>query len=113
LYSRVNYTLHTDCEIARAWYDINPNPGDSFEIYLEERFRSFGIVEPGGLFTNPQYSIAIRYSDRDRDRAKIKGYRFLVSRDGAFSSQMSISISLEEWSRGRKITCDDADGETK
>lgn len=109
LYSKANYTPPTDCEIARTWYEISTNPVDTFKIFLENRFRSFGIIDSGGLFSYPRYNVAIRYPDRNKFR--IKSYRFFVSRDGAFSSQLSISISQEEWGRGRRITCESIHGE--
>lgn len=111
MYSKMTYIQPTDCEIARIWYDINPNTADSFEMYLEEQFRIGDIVEMRGLFKGPRFSIAIRHPDNDNLR--LKGYDFLISREGEIYSQRSISITIEEWSWHRKIICRDAHGERK
>ncbi len=110
LLSGPNHTRPTDCGIARIWYETHAKTitdVDSFETFLEERFRTGDIVSPGGLFTGPEYSVAIHYPQTDR--AKV--YDFQISRDGTLLSLRSISISLQEWSRHRKITCDDTNGE--
>ncbi len=104
-------TQLTDCEIARNWDKIKNTygitPVESFEVFLEKRFRIFDIVVPGGLFTRPEYSVAIKYPKADR----IKGHDFLISRDGVILPQRSISIGLQEWSNARKITCVNINGE--
>ncbi len=106
-----DHTRPTDCEIARGWDKIKNTygitPVESFEIFLENRFRIFDIIVPGSLFTSPEYSVAIHYPKVDR----IKGHYFLISRDGVILPQRSLSISLEEWSSARKITCVNVNGE--
>jgi hypothetical protein len=102
-------TKLADCEIARIWIEAHTNTItelESFETFLEERLRIGDIVAPGSLFTGPRYSVAVHSQPTDR----VKSYDFLVSRDGVLSSQRSVSISMQEWSRHRQITCDDTNG---
>ena len=110
LVSTPDHTQLTDCEIARIWYESHAKTSkdvDSFETFLETRFRIGDIVAPGDLFTGPRYSVAIY--DPKTDNAK--SYDFLISRDATFSSQRSVSISLHAWRAHRKITCKDTNGE--
>lgn len=99
-----DHTQPTDCEIAHGWYHINwygITTVESFEIFLEKRFRFFDVKVTGGLFASPEYRVAIQYPKADR----IKEHIFLISRDGAILPQRSISISMQEWSNARKINC--------
>ena len=96
-------TLPTDCEIAKFFY--NPNEDKSFEIFLEEQFRLFGVIEPGGWFSDPRYSFAIYHPNIEGNR--YKGYRYLISRTGTPHSRMAISISKEEWESGNRVKCDE------
>ncbi len=110
LFFVIDHTRPTDCEIAHGWYNINwygKTPMESFEIFLEKRFRIFDKIVPGGMFTSPEYSVAIQYPKADR----IKVHDFLISQDGVILPQRSISIGLEEWSNARKITCVNVNGE--
>ncbi len=103
-------TRPTDCEIARNWDKIKNTygitPVESFEIFLEKRFRIFDEIVPGGLFTSPEYSVAIHYPKVDRFTA----HYFRISRDGVILAQRSLSIDLEDWSSARKITCVNVNG---
>ena len=103
-------TQLTDCEIARNWDKIKNTygitPVESFEVFLEKRFRIFDEIVPGGLFTSPEYSVAIHYPKVDRFTA----HYFRISRDGVILAQRSLSIDFEDWSSARKITCVNVNG---
>ena len=98
---RANHTLPTDCEMARYAYATGEE--ESFESFLTERFRTIGIIETGGLFSNPRYSYSIYHPKRET--VKYKNYDHLLSRSGNPYSQRSISISQKEWQMGRTIEC--------
>ncbi len=91
-----------DCKVAQHFYVLSKE--DSFEAFLEKEFRVFGVIEPGGLFTDPRYSFAMYHPTKESNR--YKGYDYLISREGKPHSRMAISISKEEWERGSKVKCD-------
>jgi hypothetical protein len=93
-----------DCDISQLFY--HPNEGGSYESFLEKQYRVFGVIEPGGLFSDPQYSFAIYHPQKETNR--YKNYHYRISRDGTPHSRMAITISKEEWERGRIINCEDA-----
>ena len=94
-------THTTDCEIARLFYI--PNEENSFETFLEEQFRVFGVVESGSFFTGPRYGLAVYYPYNEN--VKYKEYRYLISRSGIPYSQMSLSINKKGWDSGSRVEC--------
>lgn len=98
----------TDCEIASLWFTLGMNEYEDFETFLRERYRIGGVVESGGWLKPARYSIAIL--ENDHQEAEIVD--FLVHRDGTLSSQMTMSISAEEWNRHETILCSMQKGES-
>jgi len=98
----------TDCEIASRWYTFRAIGNEDFETFLLERYRINGIVDSGNLFTPPRYGVAIL--EQDHQEAEIVD--FIVHRNGSFSSEMTMSISVEEWNRHERIVCANALEET-
>ncbi len=103
LFMESNRTYPTDCEIARIVYDEYPDPLGSFDEFLEERFRTYGIESPGGLFSNPIYSFALFYPKEIS--IKFESYDYQISRGGKLYSKITLSILQEEWESGQKINC--------
>lgn len=93
----------SDCEIAGFFH--HPSEESSFEAFLEKRYRTFGLVQPGGWFTDPQYSFAIYYPKEEN--IKYKTYYYLISRDGTLHSRMAISMRKEEWESGNRVQCEE------
>ncbi len=91
-----------DCKVAQHFYRLSEE--DSFEAFLEKEFRVFGVIEPGGLFSDPRYSFAMYHPKKESNR--YKGYHYLISREGKPHSRMAISIRKEEWERGSRVKCD-------
>lgn len=101
LVSIAERTIPTDCEIAQFFY--NPKEASSFESFLEKQFRVQGVIQPGGLFSDPHYSFFMFHPDKERTR--YKGYEYRISRSGIPHSRMAISISKDSWEAGRRIGC--------
>lgn len=92
----------TDCEMAQFFYPANA--GNSFQSFLENQFRVYGVLEAGGLFSDSSYSFAIYHPNKASN--KYKGYEYLVSRSGVPHSRKAISISEHAWQRGSRAECE-------
>jgi hypothetical protein len=113
-----NRTYPTDCEIARMVYegyvdnDGYPDPLGPFDEFLEIRFRTYGVILPGGILSDPTYSYALYYPKRN-DGRRYKQYEYLISRKNELYSRASLSVSRDAWESGRKLICNDTNGEGK
>jgi len=95
-------TLHSGCEIAQLFF--HPNEETSFETFLEKQFRMYGVSDPGGLLSDPQYEFAIYHTNKQHNEYKL--YQYQVSRSGILHSRMALSISKKEWEHGSRVKCD-------
>jgi hypothetical protein len=95
-----------DCGVARHFYSLSEE--DSFEKFLENVFRVFGVIGPGGLFSDPRYQFAMYHPAKGSYRYnRYKLYSYLISREGKPHSRMALSISKEEWESGTRVKCDE------
>lgn len=89
-----------DCQIAAVWFSFYASDGDDFATFLRDRYRVGDKIGENGR-GGGQYSVAI--IDEKFERAK--AIDFLYSRSGDFSDGRRLSISVEEWSNHKIITC--------
>jgi magnesium-transporting ATPase (P-type) len=95
-------TIPSDCDVARRMYKGSEEI--EFGIFLEERFRVFGIVDTPGWFTDPIYELGI--ARPGHHGIKYKHTSYAVALDGSFYSRRAISISENDWKRGRRVRCE-------
>ncbi|WWR47598.1 hypothetical protein RZ517_05350 [Roseovarius sp. S88] len=91
-----------ECDVAKVWFKNSYGTAfgaDSFQEYTEDRIR-FGEVL-GMENGKPRIVIAIQ----NPKTTKIKAHSFLLDQRGKMSSQLSMTISKQEWSKMEKIDC--------